>query len=130
MAFDIIYFHLGKRSASQNDDDVVKCLRYNVGRVLENHSIALSGMMSRIGISREADLHQGLTILSEEIFQNQVSWSRIVTFFAFGARLAQCCVENEMSDVIIDLVSTLSQLAVDKLTPFIRNHGGWVRFVQ
>ena len=128
LAFDIVYFNLGKRPPSQSDDEVVKCLRYNVGRVLENHSITLNGMMSRIGVNRDTNFYQGLSELSEEVFnQGHVSWSRIVTFFAFGVRLAQFCVDNEMPDLVIDVVSNMSRLAVDKLTPFLKDQGGWVR---
>ena len=61
-------------------------------------------------------------------FLGQISWSRIATFFAFGARLAQFCVENQMNDLVRDVVTNMSQLAVEKLTPFLRENGGWVRF--
>ena len=65
--------------------------------------------------------------MSNEIFrEGQISWSRIATFFAFGARLAQFCVENQMNDLVIDVVTSMSQLAVEKLTPFLRENGGWV----
>jgi len=131
LAFDIVYYNLGKRSASQNDDDVVKCLRHCVTRVLENHSIAFNGMMTRICLDQQTDLQRGFHDLSEEIFQHgQISWSRIVTFFAFGARLALYCVEKQMGDSVIDVVTNLSQLAVDKLTPFIRDHGGWATLCE
>ena len=129
LAFDIVYFTLGKRSASKNDDEVVRCLRHCVSRILENHSITLNGMLRRISLDRHTDFLQGFDELSEEMFkEGQVSWSRIITFFAFGARVARFCVDNDMSEMVIEVVSTLSILAVDKLTPFIRDHGGWVRF--
>ena len=69
---------------------------------------------------------QGLSELSDEIFGHQVSWSRIVTFFAFGARLAQYCVEHQMNELVIDIVAIMSSLAVDRLTQFVKDHGGWV----
>ena len=67
--------------------------------------------------------------MSEELFQGQVSWGRIVSLFAYGVRLAQHCVENNKSNMVIDVVSSLSYVAVDKLTPFLRDHGGWVRIL-
>ena len=33
-----------------------------------------------------------------------------------------------MNDLVIDVVTSMSQLAVEKLTPFLRENGGWVRF--
>ena len=126
LAFDIIYYNLGKRSASQNDDDVVRCLRQCVTQMLENHSIIFNRIISRIDLDQNTDFQKGFYVVSEELFQGQVSWGRIVSLFAYGARLAQHCVENDMSNMVIDVVSSLSHVAVDKLTPFLKDHGGWV----
>ena len=128
LTFDIVYFNLGKRSASPSDDEVVKCLRNCVQLIMEKHSYTLNGMMSRIHLDERTDLQSGFAELSDEIFGSgtQVSWSRIVTFFAFGARLAQYCVEHQMNELVIDVVAIMSSLAVDRLTPFVRDHGGWV----
>ena len=95
---------------------------------MEKHSYTLNGMMSRIHLDERTDLQNGFAELSDEIFGSgtQVSWSRIVTFFAFGARLAQYCVEHQMNELVIDVVAIMSSLAVDRLTPFVRDHGGWV----
>ena len=95
---------------------------------MEKHSYTLNGMMSRIHLDERTDLQSGFAELSDEIFGSgtQVSWSRIVTFFAFGARLAQYCVEHQMNELVIDVVAIMSSLAVDRLTPFVRDHGGWV----
>jgi len=125
LAFDIIYFNLGKRSPSQNDDDVVKCLRQCVSQMLENHSIIFNRIISRIDLHQNTDFQKGFYVVSEELFQGQVSWGRIVSLFAYGVRLAQHCVENNKSNMVIDVVSSLSYVAVDKLTPFLRGHGGW-----
>ena len=105
--------------------------------------------MSRISLDRQTDLQHGFHEVANEIFREgkeylkniskvwnistcaflgQISWSRIATFFAFGARLAQFCVENQMNDLVRDVVTNMSQLAVEKLTPFLRENGGWVRF--
>ena len=76
-----------------------------------------------------SDFQKGFYVVSEELFQGQVSWGRIVSLFAYGVRLAQHCVENNKSNMVIDVVSSLSYVAVDKLTPFLRDHGGWVRIL-
>lgn len=126
LAFDIIYFNLGKRSPSQYDDDVVKCLRHLVQKILHKHSITMNALMSRISLDRQTDLQAGFDALSEEIFQNQITWSRIATFFAFGAKLAMYCADNGLEDLIIEVAAQLAHHAVEKLTPFLRDNGGWV----
>lgn len=132
LTFDIVYFNLGKRSASPSDDEVVKCLRNCVQLIMEKHSYTLNGMMSRVHLDERTDLQSGFAELSDEIFGSgtQVSWSRIVTFFAFGARLAQYCVEHQMNELVIDVVAIMSSLAVDRLTPFVRDHGGWATLCE
>merc|ERR1712062_112892 len=84
LAFDIIYYNLGKRSPSQNDDDVVKCLRQCVSQMLENHSIIFNRIISRIDLHQNTDFQKGFYVVSEELFQGQVSWGRIVSLFAYG----------------------------------------------
>jgi len=131
LAFDIIYYNLGKRPASQNDDDVVRCLRQCVSQMLENHSIIFNRIISRIDLDQNTDFQKGFYVVSEELFQGQVlTWGRIVSLFAYGARLAQHCVENDMSNMVIDVVSSLSHVAVDKLTPFLKDHGGWAMLCE
>ena len=80
----------------------------------------------RLHISADSDLHAGFHELSNELFsQNEVSWAKIITLFAFGARLAQHCEEANLSSLVYDVASNLSQYAVEKLTPFLKAHGGW-----
>lgn len=96
-------------------------------KILHKHSITMNALMSRISLDRETDLQAGFAGLSEEIFaQNQITWSRIATFFAFGAKLAMFCVDNNMEDLVIEVAAQLAHHAVEKLTPFLRDHGGWV----
>ncbi len=65
--------------------------------------------------------------LAEELFvAREVTWGKIVALFAFGARLAQHCSQNDLGDLVFDIATLLAQYSVDKLTPFLREHGGWV----
>ena len=49
-----------------------------------------------------------------------------MALFAFGARLAQHCSETlEMNDLVFDVATNLADFAVRKLTPFLRQNGGW-----
>ena len=50
-----------------------------------------------------------------------------MALFAFGARLAQHCSETlGMNDLVFDVATNLADFAVQKLTPFLRQHGGWI----
>ncbi len=150
LAFDIVFYSLGKRKDSSSDDDLVKCMRLNVKRLLDKHSIgkpnpriklnlmvligfvcpisALNGMISRLRINRDTDFYKGFMELSTEVFyDNHVTWSRILTMFAFGARLAQhCSGRGYSSSIIVDIASGLSQMALERISPFLKQQGGWV----
>lgn len=127
LVYDVVFFTLGKRSALPGDDDVVKCMRHSVAKVLQNHAITFNAMMSRISLNRTVDIQEGFCELTDEVFnEGHVTWARIVTFFAFGARLAVWCTERGMSDLVFEVVSNMSQVAVDRLIPFLRDNGGWV----
>ncbi len=108
----------------------MRCLRHSVMKMLERHSIVFNGMMSRLSIDRNSDLKIGFNQLAEELFvAREVTWGKIIALFAFGARLAQHCSQNNLGDMVFDIATLLAQYAVDKLTPFLRDHGGWVRIL-
>ena len=55
-----------------------------------------------------------------------------MAFFAFAARLAAFCREHESrigADRVFDVAYVLAQFAVERLTPFLKRNGGWVRKV-
>lgn len=58
----------------------------------------------------------------------KVTWSKIIALFAFGHRLAQHCRERRLgADLEAEVAENLAQVAVRRITPFLREHGGWVR---
>ena len=70
--------------------------------------------------------NEQITNISFLSFFLQISWGKIVALFAFGARLAQHCSDNlGMNDLVFDIATNLADFAVRKLTPFLRQNGGW-----
>jgi len=135
LAFDIVFYALGRRgSANSGEGDVIRCLRISVQKMLDNHSLVFNGMMTRLRIeetiqqSGSCDFNKGFNDLAEELFvQNEVSWGKIVALFAFGARLAQHCSETlGKNDLVFDVATNLADFAVRKLTPFLKQNGGWI----
>ncbi len=105
-----------------------RCLRHCVTKMLDRHSIVFNGMMNRLRVDRNSDLKFGFHQLAEELFvRDVITWGKIVALFAFGARLAQHCGQNGLGDLVFDIATILAQFAVDRLTPFLKEHGGWVR---
>jgi len=95
----------------------------------EKHSMVFGGMMTRLNINRNIDFYQGFIEVSEELFREEISWSKIVALYAFGARLAQFCAENDMEDLLRDISESLARFSDEHLAAYILAQGGWVRLL-
>eukprot|EP00092_Neocalanus_flemingeri_P015487 GFUD01016764.1.p1 GENE.GFUD01016764.1~~GFUD01016764.1.p1 ORF type:complete len:195 (+),score=46.59 GFUD01016764.1:204-788(+) len=103
------------------------CLQKCVEKMLERHSMVFGGMMVRLNIDREVNFREGFSEVAEELFRDAVSWSKIVALFAFGARLGQHCRQKGMGDLVEEVASSLASFARERITPFVREEGGWSR---
>jgi len=126
-AFFTLSSHASCRSTG---DNIQTCLRRCVLRMLDRHSITFGGMINKLNIDENVDFHEGFREVAEELFRDEVTWSKIVALFAFGARVAQHCSNNQMEALVADVADCLAEFAVEKLTPFIREQGGWVRLCE
>merc|ERR1719222_1023880 len=106
------------------------CLRHCVDKMLERHSRVFGGMMVRLNIDRTIDFRQGFAEVAEELFRDAVSWSKIVALFAFGARLGQHCRESGRDELSEEVAGSLAFFARERITPFIREQGGWETLSQ
>ena len=82
--------------------------------------------MVRLNIDREVNFREGFSEVAEELFKDAVSWSKIVALFAFGARLGQHCRQNDLGDLVEEVANSLASFARERITPFVREEGGWV----
>ena len=60
------------------------------------------------------------------VFQDEITWSKIVALFAFGACVGDYCSKNNMEELVDDVADCLARFAIENLNPFIRDQGGWV----
>jgi len=101
------------------------CLQACVLKILERHAIVFNSMMKRLNIDRSVDFKQGFYEIALELFKDVVSWSKIVALFAFGARVGQYCRDNDLSEIVEDIAFNLADFANQRITPFVREEGGW-----
>ena len=86
--------------------------------------------MKRLNIDRSVDFKQGFYEIALELFKDVVSWSKIVALFAFGARVGQYCRDNDLSEIVEDIAFNLADFANQRITPFVREEGGWVSCIR
>ena len=70
LAFDIIFYMLGQRTG-QASDNIVRCLRTSVERMLDKHILVFNSMVGRLRLNRSSNLRQGFLDLSDELFQRE-----------------------------------------------------------
>lgn len=133
LAADAVSFTVSssrRARTSKASDNIQTCLRRCVLRMLDRHSITFGGMINKLEIDENIDFHDGFRDVADELFKDDITWAKIVALFAFGARVAQHCSNNHMDDLVKDVADCLAEFAVEKLTPFIREQGGWVRLCE
>lgn len=68
-----------------------------------------------------------LNVVNEIFKDKQYNWGRIVSVYAFGGRLAQYAVENNICDSDIEFIGDfVGRFVADKLGWWIEVNGGWV----
>ncbi len=83
LAFDVVFWALGRKLrtrrrfggvidvSSDSDCAASPCLRRAVGRMLERHAPLFNGMVGRLAVDYDSDLHAGFHAISDELFANE-----------------------------------------------------------
>ena len=114
-------------SLDQRRSRVERCLQTCIEQMLKRHEMVFTGMMSRLAINRSVNFRLGFSHIADELLKDPVSWSKIVTLFAFGARLGQHCREKHQTELEEEIAANLAVFANERISPFVREQGGWVR---
>jgi len=102
------------------------CLRSCMVKMLERHAMVFGGMMVRLNIDTEVNFREGFREVAGELFQDGITWAKIVALFAFGARLGQHCRESgSLYGLVGEVADSLAEYASLRLTPWLREQGGW-----
>ena len=107
---------------SKTEDCLARCIR----SMHSKHSMVFGGMVRRLSINRNIDFYQGFVEVSEELFVDNISWSKVVALYAFAARLGQFCIEHNMEDLLGSLTESLTRFSLEYLSSFLQSQGGWV----
>lgn len=103
----------------------------NVNHLLTKHSITFRAMMNRLNINKESGYYTFVTV-ANELFENDkknITWSRIIALFAFGAQLALYCKEKGFAEYASNIGAFMGKYVADTLGPFVKEKGGWVSIV-
>lgn len=97
---------------------IVDTFRSQYGTTVRRLSTEIDLKVETVGVA-----FQGV---SNELFSDGITWSRIVAFLVFAGEITLSCLSRGKSPIIVDVVyECLSSLVKEKLEYWIFDHGGW-----
>jgi len=111
-------------------------IKKQVDHIIHRHEILFTGMVRKldslsISINKNENNRQDmiddllcsdLTRIFNYLIQNDnITWGKILTIFAFSTFIAK-----KHSEIADRIACVTGQYVVKKLTPWIKDHGGWV----
>lgn len=113
---------------NKNEDDIWQYLKETLNAFKDSYANQLKILCSEIGVLNESTIGSVLLGVSNELFSEGITWSRIIAFFVFVGELTLMCISKKLPDSTLDQVyESFSTLVKEKLEPWINDHGGWVR---
>jgi len=111
-------------------------IKNQVERIIHRHEILFTGILRKLDslslsinkneINRQDIIDDLLCLDLTQIFNsliqnNNITWGKIITILAFSTFIAR-----KHSDIADRIAFVTGQYVVKKLTPWIKDHGGWV----
>jgi len=74
----------------------------------------------------EKSVRNILLNVARSLFQTDISWAKIVSFYAVAGGLATDCVRQNHLEFISHIVETFGEVVEEELAMWISENGGWV----
>ena len=117
---------ISKLSArNKNEERVLEDWKETVKAFRFNYASSVKGLCSEIEVTEET-VGSVLLGVSNELFCEGITWSRIVALFVFVGELTSLCLSKDLSNYIVeDVYNCFSKLVEEKLQSWIDDHDGW-----
>lgn len=113
------------RPMNGKEEEVLEKLKAIVNTFRNEYATTVRRLCTEIDLTVET---VGITFqgVSNELFSDGITWSRIVAFLVFAGEITLLCLSRGKSPIIVDVVyECLSSLVKEKLEYWIFDHGGW-----
>ncbi|XP_015908556.1 apoptosis regulator R11 [Parasteatoda tepidariorum] len=116
--------------ANKNEEELFTELKKILDDFKFRNGSKIDILCSQLVISMDT-LGSALYGVSNELFVEGYTWSRIIAFFVFVSILTVQCVENNLSENVVDVMyENFCRLVKENLKPWIDDHGGWEGFLS
>lgn len=125
LSIDIVVYSSGLKQQPVNKYALT--MRRCVDEMLIKHEILFNGMVNKLHITRE-NVHLTFTNVVNELFRDgEINWGRVVSVYAFAARLARHLDgQNEDATAIQNIATICGEFVAFDLGGWIEKQGGWV----
>lgn len=133
-AYDIIHQGTGIKTEKLKPANTkyAKTLRRTVAEITEKHGIFLESAMRKLEIT-ETTVRATIDNVANEMFVDQhFNWGRMVTLYAFCAKVAKYCADKYKKDrhVLVEKIADYTaDYVAESLSTRIEQQGGWVSVV-
>lgn len=124
LSADIVNYVCGNNKKMPNR--YARTLRRTVDELTQRHCILFNGMVNKLNLDEETGYRTFTNIIDEMFSDKHYNWGRIVAVYAFAARLAKYCVDENMNDYCPQIATYLGDYVAENLAEWIAEHGGWV----
>ena len=125
IAKDIVK-HVAFAVNSRPADKYCETMRRTVSELSERHEILLKSMVMKLNITEKNGYHTFVNVADEIFADGTVNWGRIVSLYAFSARLAAYSVESDLAAYTDCVADFTGKYVANKLSGWIHENGGWV----
>lgn len=80
-------------------------------------------------IITEKSVRKILFSVAQSLFRTDISWAKIISFYAVAGGLAADCVRQNHIEFISLIIETFGEIVEEELAPWINDNGGWVSMV-
>lgn len=101
----------------------------NMGQILEMKYPKLYTKISshlKLSYENEIVVWDAFNKFGSHLFNDGITWARIIAFYAFTGGLAMDCMAQGKSELPARLVYWFGAFVMKKLAPWIQSQGGWV----
>ena len=77
-----------------------------------------------LGDVDESKSYTDFLVAARSLFEDRITWYRIVALFAFGGRIAVECVKNERPEAVINVADWIAVFCYSRLEHWICQNGG------
>ena len=124
LSVDIVNYACGNSKKMPNR--YARTLRRTVDELTQRHCILFNGMVNKLNLDEETGYRTFTNIINEMFSDKHYNWGRIVAVYAFAARLARYCVDENMNDYCPQIATYLGDYVAEHLAEWIAENGGWV----